>query len=52
MSVGEVQYMPSSPNGGLYPDLSLIEDNSEKEIATFENQSTGLKVLLPFKLLI
>lgn len=48
MSVGRVRFMPPSPNGGLYPDLSLIEDSNEKETmsTTLENQSTRLKVLL------
>lgn len=50
--MGHVRIMPPSPSGGLYPDLSLIEDNDMSEINvpkdTLENQLTGCKVILLF----
>lgn len=51
MSVGHVKFMPGSSSSGLYPDLSLIEDNSnngeESTLSPLENQFNGHKVILP-----
>lgn len=44
MSVGRVRFMPPSPSGGLYPDLSLIENDDKNNLV--ENQVIGCKVLL------
>lgn len=53
MSVGHVRIMPPSPSGGLYPDLSLIEDNDDMSAIIvpkdpLDNQLTGCKVTLLF----